>query len=104
MIEIPTPGYRGLEIIGDNIAVREYKCMEGLIEEMDEEREEESDPGVRDGVSALPVAEVSEPIHFTNRSRYISEVKMLHVAKGKISLSTRLRYGPSISMVKNVIG
>ena len=104
MIEIPTLGYRGLEIIGDNIAVSEYKCMEGLIEELDEEREEESDPGVRDGVSALPVADVSEPIHFTNRCRYISEVRTLHMAKGRISLSTTVWYGPSISMVKDVIG
>ena len=101
MIEIPTLGYRGLDI---NIAVSEYKCMEGLIEELDEEREGDSDPGVRDGVSALPVADVSEPIHFTNRCRDISEVKTLHMAKGHISLSTKLRHGPSISMVKNVIG
>ena len=79
MIEIPTLGYHGLEIIGDNIAVSEYK-------------------------SALPVADVSEPIHFTNRCRYISEVKTFHMVKGHISPSTKLRYGQSISMVKNIIG
>ena len=90
MIEIPTLGYWGLEIIVDNIAVSECKCMEGLIEDLEQEREDDSDPGVRDGVSALPMADVSEPIHFTNRSRYISEVKMLHMAKGHISLSTTL--------------
>ena len=84
MTEIPTPGYRGLEIIGDNIAVSEYKCIEVLIEDLEQEREDDSDPGVRDGVSALPVADVSQSIHFTNRCRYISEVKTLHIARGQI--------------------
>ena len=104
MIEILMLRYRGLESIGDNIAVSECKCMEGLFEELDEERKDDSDPGVRDGVSALPVADISEPMHFMNQSQYISEVRTPHMAKGHISLSTMLRYGPSISMVKNVIG
>ena len=77
MIEIPTLGYRGLEIIGDNIAVSEYKCMEVLIEDVDKEWEDDSNPRAQDGVFALPVADVSELIHFMNWSWYISEVKML---------------------------
>ena len=92
-----------MDSIGDNIAVSEYKCMEGPID-LDEEQEDDSDSGGRDGVSALPVADVSEPIHFTNRCRYISEVKTLHMVKGHISPSTKLRYGQSISMVKYIIG
>ena len=66
MIEIPTLRYRGLEIIGDDIAVSEHKCMEGLIEKLDEEREDHSDPGARDGVSALPV--MTSPSPSTSRT------------------------------------
>ena len=66
MIEIPTLGYWGLEVIGDNIAVSEYECMEVLIEDVDEEQEDDSNPRARDGVFALPVADISEPIHFMN--------------------------------------
>ena len=73
LADVPTLEHEGVAITGNKVAACEYQSMERMVEEMDEEPEDDSDPGLHEVLSQLPTIKVVESVHYVKKCKYINK-------------------------------